>query len=57
MPVIFSCLRIGQLGWVVRAVPAKTPIRPSGAPRIFKEGGENFLKKEYFHCQIFGLFY
>ena len=44
LPVIFSFLRIGQLGWVVREVPAKTSIRPSGAPRIFKEGKKFFEK-------------
>ena len=38
-------LRVGQLGWVVRGVPAKTSIRPTGAPRIFKEGRRNFFKK------------
>ena len=45
MMVIFSFLRIGQLGWVVREVPAKTPIRPSGATRIFKEGRRKVFKK------------
>ena len=45
MPVIFSFWRIGQLGWVVRGVPAKTSIRPSGAPRIFKEGRRKFFQK------------
>ena len=46
LPVIFSFLRIGQLGWVVLGVPAKTLIRPSGAPRIFKEGRRKFFLKE-----------
>ena len=35
-------LRIRQLGWVVLSVPAKTSIRPSSAPRIFKEGRRKF---------------
>ena len=45
LPVTFSFLRIGQLGWVVRGVPAKTSIRPSGAPKIFEEGKRNFFQK------------
>ena len=45
MPLIFSFLRIEQLGWVLLGVPAKTSIRPSGAPRIFKEGRRKFFKK------------
>ena len=57
LPEIFSFLRIGQLGWVVRGVPAKTSIRPSGAPRIFKKGRRRFFKKKNFRRQFFVFFY
>ena len=45
LPLIFSFLRIGQLGWVVLGVPAETSIRPSNAPRIFKERRKFFKKR------------
>ena len=45
LPVMFSLLRIGQQGWVVLGVPAKTSIRPSDAPRLFKEGRKKVFKK------------
>ena len=52
LPVIFLFLRIGQLGWDVLEVPAKTSIHPE----FSKRGGEKFSKKEYFRRRIFGLF-
>ena len=45
LPVIFSFLRIGQQGLVVLGALAKTSIRSSGAPRIFKEGRRKIFKK------------
>ena len=53
--LIFSFLRIGQLGWVVLGVPAKTSIRPSGAPRIFR-GEKIFQKRNTFAAEFLAFF-
>ena len=45
LSVIFSFLTTGQLGWVALGMPAKTSIRASCVPRIFKEGRRNLFKK------------